>query len=394
MLQNELERLENHIKTSSEDRELLSFQSKEIEEAALRPGVDSELKKEKDRLQNSERLLNVTGGAESSIYSGEGSIVERLGVLVKELQDVTRFDPNLEKTVETLNSALYALEDAATFLRDYASSITSDPARLEDVDVRLDTINKLKRKYGQTVEEILAKKAEIDKGLVNITDYEEKLKDLRQRAGEAREKAAGVAVRLTNERERAAGELKKKIELELLGLGMKGCVFETSIETEKNPDGTPRFGEKGADRVSFLISTNLGEEIKPLARIASGGELSRIMLALKGLTAAGRVPTLIFDEVDSGISGGMAQVVGSKLKGVSSKHQVICITHLPQVAAFADGHNYVSKVQTSEGRTVTRVKGLKPEERVEDLARMLGGTEVTDTTRKHATELIEAANKG
>jgi DNA repair protein RecN (Recombination protein N) len=164
--------------------------------------------------------------------------------------------------------------------------------------------------------------------------------------------------------------------------------------TETNPDGTPRFGEKGADRVRFLISTNPGEEIKPLARIASGGELSRIMLALKGLTTAGKVPTLIFDEVDAGISGLMAQVVGSKLKGVSSGHQVICITHLPQVAAFADGHYFVSKQETDEGRTVTKVKELKGEQRVEDLARMLGGTEVTETTKKHARELIEAANRG
>jgi DNA repair protein RecN (Recombination protein N) len=394
MLQNELERLENHIKKSSQDRELLSFQSKEIEDGALTPGEDAELRIEKDRRQNSEKLFKATDQAQKFIYSQEGSMVEMLGVWIKELEDVKRFDPGLEKTVETLNSALYALEEASTFLRDYASSIESDPARLEEVDARLDAINKLKRKYGSTIEEILAKKAELDKGLGDITDYEEKLKDLQQRAAEAMDKAAGVATRLTDERGRAAGELKNKIEGEFLDLGMKGCAFETLIETDTNPDGTPRFGEKGADRVRFLISTNPGEEIKPLARIASGGELSRIMLALKGLATAGKVPTLIFDEVDAGISGLMAQVVGSKLKEVSSRHQVICITHLPQVAAFADGHYFVSKQETDEGRTVTRVRELKGEERVEDLARMLGGTKVTETTKKHARELIETVNRG
>jgi DNA repair protein RecN (Recombination protein N) len=394
MLQSELEKLEALIKSSTEDRELLISQSKEIEDAALRPGEDLEIKKEKDRLQNSERLLNVTGEAERSIYSDEGAIVERLGALIKKLKDVAMFDQNLVKTIDTLNSALYSLEDAAAFLRDYASSIESDPERLEEVDGRLDSIVKLKRKYGRNIDEILARKAEIDKGLGDIIDHEEKLKDLLKRTGEAREKAVEVASRLTRDRQRAAGELKEKLEKELEGLGMKGCVFEPIVETDANPDGTPRLGEKGSDRVSFLISTNPGEEIMPLARIASGGELSRIMLAMKGLTAAGRVPTLIFDEVDTGVSGLMAQVVGSRLKGVSSTNQVICITHLPQVAAFADGHYYVSKKETGEGRTVTRVKELEGDERVEDLARMLGGTEITETTRKHARELIEAAMKG
>lgn len=393
-LKNELETLEADIKKTSEDRELLGFQSKEIEDAALAPGEDEELKTEKDRLQNSERIFNAAGGAEKALYSESGSVVERLGTMIKELQQVSRFDPGLEKTVEGLNSALYSLEEAAAFLRDFSSAVESDPARLEEVDARLDQINKLKKKYGPAIKEILEKKGAIDRQLGDITDFEDKLKDLRLRTGEAETRAASVSAELGGKRKRAAIELKKKIESELEGLGMKGCVFETVIEAETNPDGTPRVGERGADRVSFLISTNPGEGIKPLARIASGGELSRIMLALKGLTAAGRVPTLIFDEVDTGISGAMARVVGTRLKGVSAGNQVVCITHLPQVAAFADGHYNVSKVETEDGRTVTRVKELKGAERVEDLARMLGGEKVTDTTMKHARELIEAAEKG
>ncbi len=394
MLKSELDGLEAHVKKSAEDRELLSFQSKELDQAALVPGEEEELKREKDRLQNSERLLSAAAGAEAALYSESGAIIERLGKLIKELEDASRFDPGLVKTVEGLNSVVLSLEEAASFLRDYSSSIESDPARLEEVGSRIDLIVKLKRKYAPTIEEILDRKAAIDRELGDITDYEEKLKELGQKLKEAGEKAASVASELTEKRKRAAGELKKKIEGALEGLGMKGCIFETLIETDTNPDGSSRFGEKGADRVSFLISTNPGEEIKPLARIASGGELSRLMLAIKGLTAAGRVPTLIFDEVDTGISGGMARVVGSKLKGVSSGNQVICITHLPQVAAFADGHYFVSKTETGEGRTVTRVKELKTADRVEDLARMLGGKEVTDTTRKHARELLEGADKG
>lgn len=394
MLKSELEMLEAHIKKTSEDRDLLAFQSKEIEDAALAPGEDEELKTEKDRLRNSERISNATGGAEKALYSDSGSIVERLGTMIKELQQVTRFDTGLEKTVEGLNSALFLLEEAAAFLRDFSSKIESDPARLEEADSRLDQINKLKKKYGPAIKEILEKKVAIDKQLGDITDFEDKLKELWKKTGEAETRAAAVSARLTDNRNTAAVELKKKIESELDGLGMKGCIFETLVETETGPEGTPRFGEKGADRVSFLISTNPGEEVKPLARIASGGELSRIMLALKGLTAAGRVPTLIFDEVDTGLSGAMAGVVGTRLKGVSAGNQVICITHMPQVAAFADGHYYVSKTETGEGRMVTRVNELKKEERVEDLARMLGGEKVTDTTRKHARELAEAAGKG
>ena len=201
---------------------------------------------------------------------------------------------------------------------------------------------------------------------------------------------SGAAASLSEARKKATGELEAKIAGELAALGMKGAAFEVAIEAESTPEHGVRLTEKGSDRVSFLIATNKGEGLKPLARIASGGELSRVMLAMKSVIASGRVPTMIFDEIDTGVSGAIAQAVGLKLKEVSKTNQVLCITHLPQVAAFADSHYSVSK-EPAGGRTVTRVAEVTGEERVERISAMLGGLKVTETTRKHASELIEAA---
>ncbi len=221
-----------------------------------------------------------------------------------------------------------------------------------------------------------------------MTGDETKLDELRRSAEKARDEASLVADSLTEARKQKAVKLKEGIEGELAGLGMKDCEFSVEMDLDTLADGTVRFGEKGADRVAFKISTNPGEELKSLARIASGGELSRIMLAMKGLTAVGKVPTIIFDEVDTGIGSTMASVVGKKLKDASNSHQVFCITHLPQVAAFADSHYYVVKKKTSDGRTVTRVKLLTEQERVEHIATMLSGRKPTVTTLLHARELL------
>ncbi|HXI09360.1 MAG TPA: DNA repair protein RecN, partial [Thermodesulfobacteriota bacterium] len=238
--------------------------------------------------------------------------------------------------------------------------------------------------------DILKKKEEVDSELSGLANHEERLATLQARNNEAIEKALQAAASLTEARTACSGELEKRIEEEIGGLGMKGAVFEVSIETEKNADGTVRLGEKGAERVNFFIATNKGEGLKPLARVASGGELSRIMLAIKSVTAAGRVPTLIFDEIDTGVGGAMAQVVGLKLKEVAGANQVLCITHAPQIAAFADRHFRVEK-KTAGGRTTTSVSSLEEAERIEQISRMLGGMQVTDVTRQHAGELVEAA---
>lgn len=392
-LDKELAGLRSDVERAGRERELLSFQSREIEEAALTADEEKDLGEERERLRHSEDIRVATTTGESTLYSDEGSVVERVGEVIKSLKEVGRFDKKLEEAAETLETCLFNIEDASTVLRDVSSSIESDPGRIEEVESRLDLIGKLKRKYNGTVEEVLEKKVSIDAELETLFVSQDRIKELEASAAEAREAAASAADELTKARRKAAAALKKALERELGELGMKGTVFKALVTAVTNADGEPRLTEKGADSVVFMISPNPGEELKPLARIASGGELSRIMLALKSITAAGRVPTLIFDEVDTGVGGAMAQVVGRKLDNAARTHQVLCITHLPQITAYADRHFSVTKGPNSEGRTVTEVREIKRGERVEAIARMLGGTEVTETMMKHARELIETAGK-
>lgn len=390
-LKKELEALTLEARALNDKKELLSYQLKEITEAIVTPGEDAGVQKELERLKHAERLKSASLDAERAIYSDEGSITERLGGVIKSLKDASVFDERLEKAIEPLESSLFALEDGGRFLRSYAEGIEADSGALEAAASRLDLLNKLKKKYGPSVDDVIAKRESIEKELALLSSSEEKIKELEGRVKEARGKASAAAANLTDARLSAAKELEKKIEDELSTLGMKGSVFEVAIETEKNPEGGIRFNEKGSDRVSFFIATNKGEGLKPLARIASGGELSRIMLAMKSATAEGRVPTLIFDEIDTGVGGAASQVVGLKLKEVSKVHQVLCITHLPQIAAFADRHFGVSKEAAKDGRTVSAVAELAGQDSIEQISVMLGGLKVTDTTRKHAAELIDAA---
>lgn len=388
----ELDGLVQNPKSNEERVSLLRFQAKEIAEAALKPGQDAELKKEYELLKNAERIRASLSEADKAIYSDTGSIVERLGGVVKSLKEAALLDDKIVQTVEAVETTLAQLEDVGAFLRDYSQTIEADPEAIEHVGARLDQIIKLKKKYGATIEDVIAKGAAIEQELAGLSGLEDKIKDLEKQVAAARETALSVSDSLTQGRHVAAGELKIKIEAELAGLGMKGTVFEARVETDKAADGNHRFGEKGSDRVSFLISPNQGESIKPLARIASGGELSRIMLAMKSATFAARVPTLVFDEIDTGVSGAMAQVVGLKLKEAAGRNQVLCITHLPHIAAFADKHFAVKKQQTKDGRTVTTVNELKDNDVVEQISRMLGGVSVTDVTREHAKELVAAAH--
>lgn len=391
----ELDGLQLANRASAGRREFLDFQMKELSDAAIQPGEEERLKKEKERLRNSEKIRVVASQAEAGIYSEAGSVVERLGSMVKALKDVSALDDRLAATVEALQASLYQIEDAGAFLRDYAGSIEADPEGLELLEMRLDTINRLKKKHSAaTVDELLEKMAAIEKDLSLVAGFDEALKGIEARLVSAREKALEAAKHLSDARGAAAKILEGKMEAELASLGFKGAVFEVSIATETGTDPAPRITERGADRVNFFISTNPGEGIKPLARIASGGELSRIMLAMKSVAASGRVPSLIFDEIDTGVGGAMAQVVGVKLKEVSAGHQVICITHLPQIAAFAERHFAVEKKPTADGRTVTGVAELVAEgDKIEQISKMLGGLKVTDTTRKHALELVETARR-
>lgn len=386
----ELDGLLLEARSAGEKKDYLAFQLKELTEAGLKPGEEEALRKERERLAASGRLRTAAEEAHEAIYSGRGSVTERLGTAARTLKELSSIDPKLSDVAARIEASLFEMEDAGVFLRDYASSIEADPDAMEAADERLDLIGRLRKKYGGTVEEIIAKEEKLEKELSAIEDLDFKQVELDARVAATHDKAQKAAAGLTDARKVAAKELETKIDEELSTLGMKGAAFEVSIEPELNPDGTPRLTEKGAERVSFMIATNRGEGLKPLARIASGGELSRIMLAMKSIIASGRVPTMIFDEIDTGVSGSIAQVMGLKLKEVSRTNQVLCITHLPQVAAFGDRHFAVSKAAQA-GRTITKVAEISGEERVEHISAMLGGLKVTDTTRKHASELIEAA---
>ncbi len=413
--------------TRSEDgagarRELLSFQKREIEEAALTPGEDEELRALRDRLVNAEKIKGAAARGEEILYSESGSLTERLGAVIRDLGAVSSFDETLARTQSALESCLYQIEDAAAALRDLAQGVELEPGRLDEVEDRLYRIGELKKKYGPTIEAIGEYRDKVEAELAGLDDLDERIAEIEERLAEKERAARETAARLTAARQEAARALKARMEEELATLGMEGAVFEVLTRTEKDPaTGRERLSPHGTERVAFYISTNPGEEIKPLSRVASGGELSRIMLAIKNISAAGRVPTLIFDEIDTGIGGAMAHVVGEKLKALSRTHQVLCITHLPQIAAFGDEHFVVSKetagaVLAAQGegaegadergagtsaegaqapapgpRTVTSVRRLRGDEHIEQIAWMLGGVNVTDTTREHARELVRRA---
>ena len=387
----------------SDRLELLAFQSKEISRANLKPGEAEELISERGRLVHAEKLHSIAHCGAEVLYGESGSVVERLKSILQRLREGGKMDPALGLWATAIESALFQAEDVATSLRSYGEKIHFDPRRLETVESRLDEINKLKRKYGPSLGEVLTYKEKIDQERKGLESVEEKISELANSAAALHARALSSARELSQRRKKVAEELCGKVETELSTLGMKKVRFGVRVEMEhpqkadepaEAREETPRLNEKGMDRVEFLISPNPGEDLKPLAKIASGGELSRIMLAMKRIFAEETlVRTLIFDEVDAGIGGGTAEVVGRKLKEISRQHQVFCITHLAQIASFADAHYKVSK-RTQGGRTFVEVRCLNEEERLEEVARMLGGLKITGKTLDHAREMLKNALKG
>jgi len=380
----EIRRLADGEQEAARRIDLLAFQSEEIAVAALSPDEEETLAMERQLLSHAGKLLQNSRGAFEELYGGDGAILGSLRRVITVVEEIGGIDPTLQPITETLNSAYFQMEDAALALRDYAARVEADPDRLLAVEDRIDLLNRLKRKYAPTVADILVCKAEIDRELEGLLNREENRHGLEK----SLEALAGVLAEkgeeLSRARTAAAGRLKDAMEKELHQLAMKNALFEVALE--KLPE--PRPG--GQERGEFLFSPNPGEAPKPLARIASGGELSRLMLALKQIHPESDVPTLVFDEVDSGIGGATSALVGEKLKRVARGQQVLCITHLPQVAAYADNHFRVEK-SVVEGRTVTSVSFLPEEERVAEMARMLGGVKITEKTMEHAREMIEQA---
>lgn len=382
---------------STRQKDLLSFQIEELTSADLRHGEDEALEQEKQVLAHARRLYEQTWGTYVTLYESEQSCLGVLTRCGRSLADACTVDRTLQNLSERYDSLVLQLEDVAHVLRDYAEKLDMDPGRLEAIEDRLNVLHRLKKKYGGTVDELLQYKDRIAAERAALEQYGD---EKAQRSGQLVRQAAALwdqAMDLTAQRRRAAGLLKELVERELSAIGMHNAVFETIVTSSDKPQledplcVLTGLSPSGRDRVEFHIAPNPGEEPKPLSRIASGGEISRTVLALKCILASAyQVPTLLFDEVDAGIGGAVAVSVGEKLKSIAGTHQVLCITHLPQIACFADLHFSVSKEPRND-RTVTTVTRLDRQGRIDEIARMLSGRAVTDKTRAHAREMLQHA---
>ena len=363
------------------ETDLLSFEVKELQEAELREGEDTEAEAAYRRLSNAERIRQALTQAKGLLSEGEVNAGDLVGRALRELLPLSDLSPSLAALTEQLTALDGLLADAARDLSEELLSQEGDPEELYRVERRLDEINRLKTKYRPTIPEILSLLTEKEERLTELLDIEERRERLREERERLLAEARDAAARLTEERKAAAGRLDQEITGALLDLNFSEAVFLTSFGEEG------KLGPDGADDVRFLISLNRGEEVRPLETVASGGELSRVMLAFKTIIAEeDRTPTLVFDEIDAGISGRTAQAVSEKLHGLSRHHQILCITHLPQIAAMADTHFVIEKEEEGEG-TISRISRLSEEESVEELSRMLGGAKITEAVRQNAREM-------
>jgi DNA repair protein RecN (Recombination protein N) len=381
----QLEQLDLAERERQQRLDFLRHQADEIDAAQLSVEEETSLLADRLLLQNVERLAGITRSGYEALYDGEGAVCEILGGLASDLESLAEIDKELGALAETIKRSLFDLEDAAVQLRSYLGRIVSEPDRLEAIEERLNVLIHLKRKYAPSVEDILSLKDEFDQEI-----------SLLETAGETRDRLVAelaslvaenqsLGEALTGSRRKVAQQLSASLLGELDDLVMPGASFEAAFSPLEKP------GHEGFERIEFLVSLNPGEPLMPVAKVASGGELSRLMLALKRLAPnADSVPTVIFDEVDAGIGGAAATAVGRKLHAVSRAAQILCVTHLPQVAAFADHHHRVVKSEL-EGRTVTAMECVDGDERVREVARMLGGAQVTEQTLLHAKELISTS---
>jgi DNA repair protein RecN (Recombination protein N) len=373
--------------------DLWRFQLKEIQEANPAPGEDHKLESEKRVLANSERVYGAAIGAFDVLYEVEESATARLRAAAKHLEELSRFDESFKEALSQLESARITVEDVATTLRDFADGMDASPERLAEVEDRLAVLDKLRRKYGKTLDDVLAYQQEVAGKLNDIENKDELLAGLRKELAASAAKYLDEARSLSKRRYDMARKLEKTVESEINDLAMK-AKFKIEVS---GSDEESNWRASGFDHVAYLVSTNPGEPMGPIEHIASGGELSRVMLALKASVEAGRLRSkgsdaqrsLVFDEIDAGIGGRAADAVGKKLKALSRTKQVLCITHLPQIASFADHHFLIEKRENA-GRSKTTVRPLTPEERRGEIARMLSGAKVTDASLQNAEQLLKA----
>lgn len=385
-LQTALEKREKNAHEWAQRLDMLQFQVNEIEEADLRSGEEEELQEQKLQLDNFQTISHALEAGYQALNGEELDVMGVLGNVMDELEEISDLNSDLNEIYEKVSGAYYELQDAAHEISGQLSDLEWDEELLNSIEERLETISRLKRKYGDSIEHILAYYDEIRAELDQMQLSDEDLEQQVEQVAKAKETARKLATELTDLRKQTAKRLENEIHRQLSELYMDKAVFEVRFLPE-----TGELMETGADRVEFYIQTNPGEEMGALAKIASGGELSRIMLALKTIFAQNKgVTSIIFDEVDTGVSGRVAQAIAEKISQIAQHSQVLCITHLPQVAAVADHHYFISKHITA-GRTETALKVLSEEERIEELARMLSGSAITALTLEHARELLALA---
>jgi len=374
--------------------DLWTFQKREIEEAKLHPGEDERLEGEKRVLANAEKIYSAAMNAFDLLYEGPASTSSSLRTAQKHIEELSRYEPKFREALEAIETARISVEDVGATLRDYAGGIQSSPERLAEIEDRLALLDRLKRKYGPALDDVIRNGEEVSRKLSEMENKDEILGQLRRELAQAAQEYLAAAQAISKKRYDAARKLEKLVEAEINDLAMKSS-FQIEIS---GSDEEGNWTASGFDQVVYSITTNPGEPMRPLEQIASGGELSRVMLALKATVEAGAAGkkahgpsaprTMVFDEIDTGIGGRAAEAVGKKLKALSRANQVLCVTHLPQIATFAD-HHYVIEKRVSGERTKTTVRLITRDERTEEVARMLSGAKLTETSRKHAEQMLK-----
>jgi DNA repair protein RecN (Recombination protein N) len=399
-IRNRIEELEKGEQDRLRLVDLWTFQKREIEEAKLRPNEDEELETEKRVLANAEKIYNAAMQAFDLLYEGDASTSASLRSAQKHIEELARYEPKFHEAITALEGARISIEDVGVTLRDYAGGIQASPEHLAEVEDRLALLDRLKLKYGPPLDNVIVFGTDVARKLSEVENKDEILRDLRAELAKAATEYLRAAKALSKHRQNAASKLERLVESEIKDLAMKSQ-FRIDLTTREEGNWTAT----GIDQAAYLIVTNAGEPMRPLEEIASGGELARVMLALKvsvevnmeRRTHSSAKPhhkhlpqrTMVFDEVDTGIGGRAAEAVGRKLKSLARANQVLCVTHLPQIATFAD-HHYVIEKKERNGRTRTTIRLVTGEERTEEVARLLSGAKLTDTSRKHAEQMIKS----
>jgi len=390
-LNNRYKKISENEQETAHRLDLLLFQKKELEQAELNPNEDIQLEDERQSLANYEQIFKSLNDAYFALY-GEQKGLDWISQAHLALQDTSKHDPFIAEKEEEIANYYYSLEEMTFDIRNRIDSLQFDPERLNEIESRLNEINRLKKKYGATVDEMLEYSAKIEEEIEELSNKDSFLAELAKKIEDTQKDAFLEAKQWHDIRKRAAEQLIHEIHKELKGLYLEHATFSISFDEEGLSEEQTTLHKNGFDKIRFLISTNAGEPLKELSKTASGGELSRIMLVLKKIFAKHQgVTSVIFDEVDTGVSGRVAQAIAEKIHQISNDSQVICITHLPQVAAMADTHKFIRKKEKTN-RTYTKVAELSKEEQTEELSRMITGTKMTATAKEHAKELLELAS--